>query len=365
MSKCFCHIRTIKSFSSLSRSYSHNFRLCEVENADASLSHLNYDFIDMHGENYVSECENTLDFFRSEGAIEGKIRKDAVLAFEVILTFSPDATERMKPQIEKWGNKSVEWLKGSFNPPFECAEFIDKETGNTKKLRTTNVISAVVHLDETTPHIHAIVIPIDSRGHLNSTYYTKGRDKLYAIQNSYAEAMKEFGLERGKMFSKASREEICAYYGKLKKAVSAELPFPEPGENVYAYRERANGFYQTMSVHFNQDLQKKETEKNELESDYRYDRHMISKILKTVGLPDLNEYATERISELCSKSIVQEEAIKNYPDKKLSAAVSDTLDDMMSFYRQQLSIQQLPRKKKRTHSEQEKANSECVNISSR
>ena len=105
-----------------------------------------------------------------------KIRKNAVLAYEVVLSFSPSALNRIPP--EEWVFSSCSWLADAFGG-------------------LVNIIDVAVHLDEKTPHIHAVVVPIDDRGHLNAKHYTGSRQKLSELQDSYAAAMEPFGLSRG------------------------------------------------------------------------------------------------------------------------------------------------------------------------
>lgn len=105
-----------------------------------------------------------------------KVRKNAVLAVEAVMTFSPGAVA--PGNIQPWATESAKWLIDLFG----------KE----------NVIDACVHLDEKTPHIHAFVIPIDENGKLNARAFLGGtNNKMVALQSSYADAMRSFGLERG------------------------------------------------------------------------------------------------------------------------------------------------------------------------
>jgi len=82
-----------------------------------------------------------------------------------------------------------------------------------------NIVSAVLHMDETTPHIHATMIPITTgerrkakqeqsttkkKYHKKSPMdtrlcadYVMSRVKLKEYQNSYAEKMQVYGLHRG------------------------------------------------------------------------------------------------------------------------------------------------------------------------
>lgn len=69
-----------------------------------------------------------------------------------------------------------------------------------------NVVSAVIHRDESTPHLHVIVVPVATvrrkGGHehtiLSASHYVGGRDKLRALQSDFhAQVGAKFGLERG------------------------------------------------------------------------------------------------------------------------------------------------------------------------
>lgn len=92
------------------------------------------------------------------------------------------------------------------------------------------MVSAVLHMDEKTPHIHATVIPIVTgkrRKAKNSKqkYRTKSehaprlcaddvmaRDKLKKYQDSYAEAMNKYGLQRGMEGSQANHISTRQFY---------------------------------------------------------------------------------------------------------------------------------------------------------
>ena len=64
---------------------------------------------------------------------------------------------------------------------------------------------AVLHRDEARPHIHAAVIPADSQGHLSYKEYFNGREKLRALQKTYAEALEPLGIESNSTLVKAVR----------------------------------------------------------------------------------------------------------------------------------------------------------------
>ena len=108
MSYCFMSIEKIKTGGALMAKYHHNYRLVEVENADASLKHRNEELVKLPVRNGLQvdpqevfrERIKSLPYYQSH-----KIRKNAVHALEVVTTFSKDEFV----DIEKWKQKNVEW----------------------------------------------------------------------------------------------------------------------------------------------------------------------------------------------------------------------------------------------------------------
>ena len=128
-----------------------------------------------------------------------KIRKNAVHAVEVVLTFSPGAIS--DEQIPAWVWANMRWLEKTFGDP-------------------KNIIDARLHLDETTPHIHAFVLPIDERGKLNARAFLGGtNNRMSELQTSYAKAMQSFNLERGisKKITKAQHQSSLRWQAEQDK----------------------------------------------------------------------------------------------------------------------------------------------------
>lgn len=109
-----------------------------------------------------------------------KLRKNAVYAIEVVLTFSPGAINSdNRENLKEWAQANMEWVAQTFGGK-------------------QNIIDAQLHMDETTPHIHAMIIPIDERGKLNARAFLGGTQyRMSDIQTDYAKSMERFGLERG------------------------------------------------------------------------------------------------------------------------------------------------------------------------
>lgn len=246
MSYCFMSIEKIKTGGALMSKYHHNYRLVEVENADASLRHLNEELIKLPVKNGLQmdpqevfrERIQSLPYYQTHN-----IRKNAVHALEIITTFSKDDFV----DIEKWKQKNVEWMKDTFNV-----------AGDGKD----NVISMVYHGDECgNVHCHALVIPIDENGHLNARRFLNGSRAMSEHQTTYAKYMQSFGLKRGLKGSQAKHEDIKRFYAELNQAMN-RVPERLPEESVEKYMERA--IDQLKTAHAASLRKIKETERKQL-----------------------------------------------------------------------------------------------------
>ncbi len=208
---------------SLAAAYNHNSREMEVKNADGTKSILNEELVnDASGKSYVKLVDERLQALKQYQ--DKTIRKDAVHAFSVVLALPAEAV----PNIDttKWKEKNLKWLEDTFN--------------RNKELFGSNLVSAKLHMDESSPHIHAIVVPIDAKGHLNAYDYIHGPASLRQLQTSYAEAMKEFGLERGLEYSVSKHQDLKRFYATLNESVSTKAPEIIKGESIEQYKERAD-----------------------------------------------------------------------------------------------------------------------------
>ena len=103
-----------------------------------------------------------------------KFRKDAVRAVEIFCGFSPGAQEGV--HIDEWAAISLDYVK--------------------KKFGAKNLVSAVLHLDEQTPHMHFVIVPI-IEGRLAAKRIFGTRKQLHQMQNEYYSSVKKFGFHRG------------------------------------------------------------------------------------------------------------------------------------------------------------------------
>lgn len=90
------------------------------------------------------------------------------------------------------------------------------------KYGAENIISAVVHMDETTPHLHLNLVPITNGKLCSKELYSP--KKLSALQTELANTVgKKWGLKRGKIGSQAQHIEAAEYTANeiMTKAQSA------------------------------------------------------------------------------------------------------------------------------------------------
>ena len=155
---------------------------------DFSKSDLNEDLYNSKNINYNQEIKNKI----KELNLTRAVRKDAIVMCQSLITSDKSFFDKLSSQ------EQTQFFKDSF-------EFI-KETYGEK-----NIMSANVHYDEKTPHMHVNFVPITNDGRLCAKDLFKRVD-LIKLHDNFSKHCKEHGydLERGE--SK----------GDLKKHLSVE-----------------------------------------------------------------------------------------------------------------------------------------------
>lgn len=156
-------------------------------------------------EKYVKGFYNLVEPYKQEHEERMKtMRKDRVKSFSEMLNKSKNVVadeliftvthkffkDMDKEEIIKWSNI--------------CMDFVYKDLGYTKE----QVLHSTIHMDEKTPHIHCVVVPLvnkhDKRTNTNrytisKKQYIKNNEHLSKLQDKYYERLKNAGydLERG------------------------------------------------------------------------------------------------------------------------------------------------------------------------
>lgn len=173
-------------------------------NADKDKQHLNHILVNHNDQGNLSKAiQNRI----SEGYMGKKaIRKDAVKGLNIVLSGSH---ERMKA-LEADGEGLDDWVEA--NQKWLNSEFGDK-----------NVVSLALHMDERTPHLHAVVVPLTEDGRLSAKEILGNRTAMSDRQGRYGEAMKGFGLSRGIKGSRATHDSVQEYYARVNNPVESEI----------------------------------------------------------------------------------------------------------------------------------------------
>ena len=130
----------------------------------------------------------------SDGRIEAagcKTRKDSVRFVDTLITASPDFFKgKKREEIKAFFQTAVDFL--------------------SKKIGKGNIFTAIVHMDEKTPHMHLCFTPITEDGRLTAKDIIGNRTQLTKWQDDFfAHMVKKFpDLERGESASVTGRRHI-------------------------------------------------------------------------------------------------------------------------------------------------------------
>ncbi len=172
----------------IGRIESHNERTKETyaSNPDVNneKSHLNMHLITPE-RSYRAEAE------RQIAEAKCRTRSDSVRVVEALITASPQFFRKKKPsEVKEFFETALDFMK----------QYQDPKT----------YISAVVHMDEKTPHMHFSFVPLTEDGRLSAKDIVGNRKKLVQWQDRFWEHMvkKYPDLERGESASQTKRDHI-------------------------------------------------------------------------------------------------------------------------------------------------------------
>ncbi|WP_348717410.1 MobV family relaxase [uncultured Alistipes sp.] len=185
-------------------------------NAIPELTYLNEELVEFP--EGVADRTEAINHRLEHAGLTRKIGTNQVRVIRVMLTGTQEDMQRIvqEGRLKAWCTDNLAWLRKTFG--------------------AENVVSAVLHMDEATPHIHAAVVPIVTgerrkvrKEKTNETgkrkYCTKStarprlcaddvmsRIKLKEYQDTYAAAMAKYGLQRGIDGSKARHVTTQEFY---------------------------------------------------------------------------------------------------------------------------------------------------------
>ncbi len=194
----------------------HIERTIKPKNADENRTYLNRELITFPDgvENRTQAIQYRLD----TAGLTRKIGNNQVRAIRVLLTGTHEDMKRITSEgrLNEWCSDNLRYLADTFG--------------------RENIVSAVLHMDEQTPHIHATLVPIvkgerkrkKKEEQVKKRYRKKPTDtarlcadeimtraKLKSYQDTYAQAMSGYGLQRGIDGSEAKHITTRQYYRDL------------------------------------------------------------------------------------------------------------------------------------------------------
>ena len=176
----------------------HNLRAINTPNADPGKTDQN---VLVKGMETVDKCRARYNARLGDH----KPRKGAVYGFEVVVTASPEQLEKMSwKEVHAYFNDAYKWAVERY--------------GGSK-----NLINAVVHRDEKSPHLQMVFIPmIDDK--LSYKKMLGGhRNTLSREQDAFYQSVGvRHGLDRGIKGSKARHKKIREYYRETQKLDSVK-----------------------------------------------------------------------------------------------------------------------------------------------
>ena len=195
----------------------HIERTVHPKNADRMRTHLNRELVQFP-EGVKNRTQAIAHRIETAG-IRRKVGTNQVKAIRVLLTGSNKDMKQMEAdgRLDGWCNDNLKWLWETYGEQ--------------------NLVSAVLHMDEKTPHIHATIVPIvtgerrkakQDEQNGKKKYRKKSpqdvrlcaddvmaRHKLKHYQDTYAQSMSKYGLQRGIDGSLAKHISTMQYYKGL------------------------------------------------------------------------------------------------------------------------------------------------------
>lgn len=195
----------------------HIERTIQPANADKKRTHLNRELIQFP--TGVKNRTQAIVHRLETAGIKRKIASNQVRVIRILLTGTNEDMKRIEHEgnLEEWCKDNLSWLRTTYGE--------------------NNVVSAVLHMDEKTPHIHATIIPIVTSERRKAKREQKEGKRQYRkkkpqtvrlcaddvmtranlkhYQNTYAEAMNKYGLQRGVEGSEARHVSTSEYYKEL------------------------------------------------------------------------------------------------------------------------------------------------------
>ncbi|MGE1115726.1 MobV family relaxase [Priestia megaterium] len=251
---------------------------------DSIRTMFNYDFVNEDKIKYHEEIKKM-----TATRVKRKIRNDAVLVAEFFVSASPEYMHAMSlDEQRKYFEAALDHISGKYGGQ--------------------NILYAVVHNDESTPHMHVGFVPITEDRRLAAKEYFHGKTKIRRIQDDFHNYMNKRGYD-------------------IERGEPSELQHKSVHEFKKQEREKELKHLQQLVAHKEKELQK------------------MDNLVELKAAPPIEIRSERRIEELCSQP-VEVEAAKSVMGSKVKVEEAD-FHELMSLTKE---LQQtLAAEHERTH----------------
>ena len=175
--------------------------------------------MDIYNVNLIQSQNWKQDIQREIEQAGAKTRANSVIALDTVYTASPQFFE----------GKTQKQTENFFR---DCLRFHQQRFGH--------VVSAVIHYDETTPHMHVLSVPLTRDGRLSAREIVGNRTNMAHMQTEFFEQVgKVYGLERGQhRDGQEKREHITAQEHQLRQVTEQKRQQEQILHEVKVNKER-------------------------------------------------------------------------------------------------------------------------------
>ena len=276
-------------------------------NIDSNRTQDNYHIIHPY-RSYIEIINNRL----SQLDLKRKIRSDAILMNSFVVTSDGEFFKGLHP-----------WEQRDFFR--DCVQFFEDKYGKE------NMISAIVHMDETTPHLHLNFVPIND-GRLSSKSLFD-RQKLAQLQTELWEQVgKKYSLQRGKSGSLSTHLSAAEYTAKkiVKDAEQRSAEIAEQTEKKKAELADITQTIDAVTEAQNQPIPKKKNDVAEEIKALRAKNAVLKKENEIKGRDNADLFSQMQAAQ--KKNETAEKALKMILD--MEAAYPEELSALLSKSRQ-------------------------------
>lgn len=134
-----------------------------------------------------------------------RVRRDSVKFVETLITTSPERAKAHESEMPEYFERALGFLK--------------------ERVGEENIFSAVVHMDEKTPHLHLCFVPLTKDGRLSAKEILGNKKRMIQWQDDFYACMSERWpeLERGAPAVETKRKRLTPQWYKKVTAMDAKL----------------------------------------------------------------------------------------------------------------------------------------------